>query len=83
MKQQPIGQMQLLQINMRMKLNDCLILDREDLVKCAEDNLTSLLFDRVRESDIKEFLSKIRLNWGLESLERLDGSVVLRKVEVL
>lgn len=83
MKQQPIGQMQLLQINMRMKLNDCLILDREDLVKCAEDNLTSLLFNRIRESDVKEFLSQIRLNWGLESLERLDGSVVLRKVELL
>ena len=83
MKPKPLNQIELMQISARMKLNDCIILDREDLVQCAEDNLTSLMFDRVRESDIKEFLSQIRLNWGLQSTERLNGEVVLRKVEII
>jgi hypothetical protein len=62
-----------------MKPGQALDLSLKDLRDCASGMLDSLLFDSVRDSDIKEFIKRIEPNWGVELVERPDGNFTIYK----
>lgn len=62
-------QIELMQTAMRLKPGQAIKIPRASMIKAAEGNLKSLLFDSVRYSDIKEFAKKAGQNWGVTMTE--------------
>jgi hypothetical protein len=62
-------QIELMQTSMKLKAGQAIMVSRANMVKAAEGNIKSLLFDCVRESDIKEFAEQIERNWGVTMTE--------------
>ncbi len=58
-------QIALMQTAERLAPGQSIIIPREDMRKAAEGMLTSLLYDSVRESDVREFAQKIEESWGI------------------
>ena len=52
-----------------LKPGQAIKIPREKMVRAAEGMLDSLIFDSVRESDIKEFARLAELNWGVKMQE--------------
>lgn len=74
-------QTDLMLIVQNMSEGQAIDLSREDLVSVAEGNLSSVLFDRVRDSDIEKFLSQIRQNWNVSTSRDLaSGGCTLVKL---
>lgn len=73
-------QIDLMVITQRMDEGMAYRLSRSDMMNCAEGNLSSLLFDSVRESDIDNFIKQIENNWDVSVKQNiLDGSYTIHK----
>lgn len=64
-------QIEIMRIAMRLKPGEAICIPRGSMVKAAEGNLTSLLFDSVRDSDIREFAEVAGPNWDVVFIEDL------------
>ena len=55
---------------------------RDRMVQAVQRTLTSQIFDSVRDSDMKEFVEKVSLNWEIELTENLEtGHYTMHKPE--
>ena len=53
---------------------------RDWMMQAVRRTLSSLLFDNVRDSDIKEFIQKIEQNWEIEITENMEtGNYTMHK----
>ena len=75
------GQIHLLRIVMGMNLWQCIQLTYDDLVRCAQDNLKSRLFETVRQSDIDQFIKQIEENWELIITPKISGGCTLKRID--
>lgn len=72
--------MKLLFYKNSLKSGQCIVLDRYVLHEAARANLSSLLFDSVRDSDIKEIVKKINRDKDFSISENMRGKFVLCKL---
>lgn len=62
-------QVELLQLSMNLKPGQAIQISNEDMREAASGELSSLLFDSVRDSDVEEFVAKISENWNVSLYE--------------
>lgn len=76
------SQIDLMVIVSCMKPGECIKLTREQLVRLASGSMKSMLFDRVRDSDIAEFLRSISENWNVKVFSNfMEDSATLKKLK--
>jgi len=60
-----MDQVSLMALSMRLEAGSCVKISHEAIKEAAAGDLSSRLFDSVRDSDIVEFVRKIEKNWGI------------------
>lgn len=60
-----VGQAELLGLSIDLKEGMCINIPSAVIVRCAKGELTSLLHDRLTLVDMKNFIFKIQINWGV------------------
>lgn len=74
-------QIRLMQVAYNLKLTQCIQIPRDVMRKAAEENLSSLLYDHVRSSDIVAMAAKMEESWGVTcEVDHMSGNYTMCKV---